>query len=49
MRAFWLALVCHRPGVVLVGFTGTTVKLRQRGSIDLFASPDVAYKNVSGT
>jgi lysophospholipase L1-like esterase len=38
---------------VLVGFTGTTVKLRQRGAIDLFASidggSDVSYKNVSGT
>jgi lysophospholipase L1-like esterase len=38
---------------VLIGFTGTTVKLRQRGTIDLFASidgaPDVSYKNVSGT
>jgi lysophospholipase L1-like esterase len=38
---------------VLVGFTGRTVKLRQRGAIDLFASidggPDVQYKNVSGT
>ncbi|TDV36635.1 SGNH/GDSL hydrolase family protein [Actinophytocola oryzae] len=38
---------------VLVGFTGTTVKLRQRGAIDLFASidggADVSYKNVSGT
>ncbi|HEX6359894.1 SGNH/GDSL hydrolase family protein [Actinophytocola sp.] len=38
---------------VLVGFTGTTVKLRQRNSIDLFASidggPDVSYRNVSGT
>jgi lysophospholipase L1-like esterase len=38
---------------VLVGFTGTTVKLKQRGAIDLFASidggPDVSYKNVSGT
>jgi lysophospholipase L1-like esterase len=38
---------------VVVGFTGTTVKLRQRGAIDLFASidggPDVSYKNVSGT
>jgi len=37
----------------VVGFTGTTVKLRQRGAIDLFASidggPDVSYKNVSGT
>lgn len=36
-----------------VGFTGTTVKLRQRNTIDLFASidggPDVAYTNVSGT
>lgn len=38
---------------VLIGFTGTTVKLRQRGAIDLFASidggPDVSYVNVSGT
>jgi lysophospholipase L1-like esterase len=38
---------------VLVGFTGTTVKLRQRNAIDLFASidggADVSYKNVSGT
>lgn len=40
-------------GYVLVGFTGTTVKLRQRRAIDLFASidggPDVSYVNVSGT
>lgn len=38
---------------VVLGFTGTTVKLRQRNSIDLFASIDggawVSYKNVSGT
>jgi lysophospholipase L1-like esterase len=38
---------------VLVGFTGTTVKLKQRGTIDLFTSidggADVSYKNVSGT
>jgi lysophospholipase L1-like esterase len=38
---------------VLVGFTGTTVKLKQRGAIDLFTSidggADVSYKNVSGT
>ncbi|HEV8559905.1 MAG TPA: GDSL-type esterase/lipase family protein [Actinophytocola sp.] len=38
---------------VLLGFTGTTVKLRQRGTIDLFASidggPDVSFVNVSGT
>ncbi|ANN18317.1 endoglucanase [Amycolatopsis orientalis] len=38
---------------VVVGFTGTTVKLRQRGAIDLFASidggPFVSYVNVSGT
>src|SRR6476469_386277 len=38
---------------VLVGFTGRTVRLRQRGTIDLFASidggPDVSYPNVSGT
>lgn len=37
----------------LIGFTGTTVKLKQRNAIDLFASidggPDVSYKNVSGT
>jgi len=40
-------------GYVVVGFTGTTVKLRQRNSIDLFASIDggafVPYTNVSGT
>lgn len=40
-------------GYVVVGFTGTTVKLRQRNSIDLFASIDggafVSYSNVSGT
>jgi lysophospholipase L1-like esterase len=38
---------------VKTGFTGRTVKLRQRGAIDFFASidggPDVAYTNVSGT
>jgi lysophospholipase L1-like esterase len=38
---------------VLLGFTGTTVKLRQRNTIDLFASidgrPDVHLTNVSGT
>ena len=38
---------------VKVGFTGRTVKLKQRNAIDFFASidggPDVAYKNVSGT
>jgi len=38
---------------VVVGFTGTTVKLRQRGSIDLFTSVDggpwVSRTNVSGT
>jgi lysophospholipase L1-like esterase len=38
---------------VLMGFTGTTVKLRQRNTIDLFASidggPDVSFVNVSGT
>jgi hypothetical protein len=38
---------------VVVGFTGTTVKLRQRNSIDLFASVDggafASYPNVSGT
>ncbi len=37
----------------VVGFTGTTVKLRQRGSVDLYASVDggawVSYKKVSGT
>jgi lysophospholipase L1-like esterase len=36
-----------------VGFTGTTVKLKQRNAIDLWASIDggafVAYKSVSGT
>jgi lysophospholipase L1-like esterase len=40
-------------GYVKVGFTGRTVKLKQRNAIDFFASidggPDVAYKNVSGT
>ncbi|MFD8493071.1 GDSL-type esterase/lipase family protein [Amycolatopsis sp. NPDC059657] len=38
---------------VLIGFTGTKVKLKQRNAIDFFASvdggPDVSYKNVSGT
>lgn len=38
---------------VKTGFTGTTVRLKQRGTIDFFASidggPDVSYKNVSGT
>lgn len=38
---------------VRAGFTGTTVRLRQRGTIDLWASidggPDVAYGKVSGT
>jgi lysophospholipase L1-like esterase len=38
---------------VKVGFTGTTVRLRQRGTIDFFASvdggPDVSFTNVSGT
>ncbi|WP_410643533.1 GDSL-type esterase/lipase family protein [Amycolatopsis sp. lyj-346] len=37
----------------VVGFTGTTVKLRQRGSVDLYAGIDgggwVSYKGVSGT
>ena len=37
----------------VVGFTGTTVKLRQRNSVDLYASVDggawASYKNVSGT
>ncbi|MBB5896826.1 lysophospholipase L1-like esterase [Kutzneria kofuensis] len=37
----------------VVGFTGTTVKLRQRNSVDLYASVDggafVSYKGVSGT
>jgi lysophospholipase L1-like esterase len=37
----------------VVGFTGTTVKLRQRASVDLYAAIDggawVSYKNVSGT
>jgi lysophospholipase L1-like esterase len=40
-------------GYVKLGFTGTTVRLRQRNTIDLFASidggPDVSYVNVSGT
>ncbi|KAA2265365.1 SGNH/GDSL hydrolase family protein [Solihabitans fulvus] len=40
-------------GYVVVGFTGTTVKLRQRGGIDLFASidgePFTPYQRVSGT
>jgi lysophospholipase L1-like esterase len=38
---------------VVTGFTGTTVKLKQRGTIDLFASIDggafVSYVKVSGT
>ena len=38
---------------VFVGFTGTTVKLKQRGTIDFFASIDggafTSYVNVSGT
>lgn len=38
---------------VKLGFTGTTVRLKQRNAIDFFASidggPDVSYKNVSGT
>jgi lysophospholipase L1-like esterase len=38
---------------VKLGFTGTTVRLRQRGTIDFFASidggPDVSYVNASGT
>jgi lysophospholipase L1-like esterase len=38
---------------VVVGFTGTTVKLRQRNTIDLFASIDggawASYTNVKGT
>ncbi|MEU4393915.1 GDSL-type esterase/lipase family protein [Kribbella sp. NPDC023855] len=38
---------------VALGFTGTTVKLRQRNTIDLFASidggPFVSYPGVSGT
>jgi lysophospholipase L1-like esterase len=37
----------------VLGFTGTTVKLRQRGSVDLYANVDgggwTSYKNVSGT
>ncbi|WP_410608328.1 GDSL-type esterase/lipase family protein [Amycolatopsis sp. lyj-109] len=37
----------------VVGFTGTTVKLRQRGSVDLYASVDggawASHKKVSGT
>ncbi|MGW0520282.1 GDSL-type esterase/lipase family protein [Crossiella sp. NPDC003009] len=37
----------------VVGFTGTTVKLRQRNGVDLYASIDggawVSYKNVKGT
>ncbi|MEN3358549.1 MAG: hypothetical protein V7637_2531 [Mycobacteriales bacterium] len=40
-------------GYVKLGFTGTTVRLRQRGAIDLFASvdggPDVPFTDVSGT
>ncbi|PWK83845.1 lysophospholipase L1-like esterase [Lentzea atacamensis] len=38
---------------LVVGFTGRTVKLKQRRAIDFFVSidggPDVSYKNVSGT
>jgi lysophospholipase L1-like esterase len=38
---------------VRTGFTGRTVKLKQRGTIDFYASidggPDVSYVNVSGT
>jgi lysophospholipase L1-like esterase len=38
---------------VKLGFTGRTVRLKQRAAIDFFASidggPDVAYTNVSGT
>jgi lysophospholipase L1-like esterase len=38
---------------VVVGFTGTTVKLRQRNAVDLYASIDggafVTYKGVKGT
>jgi lysophospholipase L1-like esterase len=37
----------------VVGFTGTAVKLRQRASVDLYASVDggawASYRNVSGT
>ncbi|RSM43225.1 endoglucanase [Amycolatopsis balhimycina DSM 5908] len=37
----------------VVGFTGTTVKLRQRSSVDLYATVDggpwASYRNVSGT
>jgi lysophospholipase L1-like esterase len=37
----------------VLGFTGTTVKLRQRGSVDLYTSIDggawVSYRNVGGT
>lgn len=37
----------------VLGFTGTTVKLRQRSSVDLYASIDggawVSYRNVGGT
>lgn len=37
----------------VVGFTGTTVKLRQRNSVDLYASIDggawVSYRGVKGT
>jgi lysophospholipase L1-like esterase len=40
-------------GYVRLGFTGTTVKLRQRNTIDFFASidggADVSFVNVSGT
>jgi lysophospholipase L1-like esterase len=48
------AYVSEWAGAYLkVGFAGTSVKLKQRGTIDFFASidggADVAYKNVSGT
>ncbi len=37
----------------VLGFTGTTVKLRQRAAVDLYAGIDgggwVSYKNVAGT
>lgn len=40
-------------GYVKLGFTGTTVRLKQRGTIDFFASidggPDVSFVNASGT
>jgi lysophospholipase L1-like esterase len=40
-------------GYVKLGFTGTTVRLRQRNTIDFFASidggPDRSFTNVSGT